>query len=141
MSTKHAPLRSIVAALLVTLLAAGAAMAQSPTYQTRPRSSGGKAAQFGGAPRGGKGTAARSGVVGPAGGAAIQTAPSGAARPSVGSLAPSAPIKGGTPTGGTSKTYGAQNIGGGGNAPQIFSADQLKSGPPNNGIFRPNTRR
>ena len=138
MHTTRFLLHATVAGLLLALLAAGPASAQSPTYQTKPRSSGGKAARFGGAPVGGKRASApgMNGAAPPmAGGASIQTTQRGASRPSVGALAPSAPIKGGLAggagAGGGRKTWGTNNAGGA----QVFSAEQFKSGSVNSGLI------
>lgn len=130
--TRHS-LPTIVALAIVTLVLASAAEAQSPSYQTKPRSGGGKAARFGGAPTGGKRTssAGMNGAPPPSAGAMFQSPQRGAARPSVGALAPSAPIKGGATTRG-STPFGGSRAGG----VPVFSPDQLKSGSNlNQGMF------
>ena len=124
--------RSIAAGLVLSLLVAVPAAAQSPSYQTKPRSGGGKAARFGGATTGGKRTTSAPGINGvapPTGGAMLQGSQRGASRPSVGAVAPSAPIKGGTAGSARSGQPFRGNAGGG---TQVFSAEQFKSGSVNN---------
>lgn len=120
-----------IGAVAVAILLAwhSIASAQSPAYTTRPRSNGGRAAGFGtmspgrgpSRPATGGGQAPRSGAMNaPAGGGAA-AARAGAPRPSIGSAAPSAPLKGGSST--RSSTRRAS-----GGGMQVFSADQLKAG-------------
>ena len=131
-------LPTILALTIVTLVLASAAEAQAPSYQTKPRSGGGKAARFGGAPTGGKRTSSpgMNGASPPSAGAMFQSPQRGAARPSVGALAPSAPIKGGATAGGSTPFVG--NRAGG---VQVFSPDQFKSGMNlNQGMIKPQQR-
>lgn len=100
-------------AVAILLACHSIAAAQSPSYTTRPRSNGGRAAGFGTATPG-RGTSRPA-----TGGAAAPRA--GAPRPSIGSTAPSAPLKGGSST--RSSTPRAS-----GGGMQVLSADQLKAG-------------
>ena len=123
-------------AALVALLGSSVALAQSPSYQTKPRSGGGRAAQFGGAARPGSRTAPRgnNGAPPPVAGAQIQPPARGAARPSVGSPVPNSPLMGAGAAPGR-RSYGAA---GGIAGPQVFTKDQLKSGGAGGpGIVRP----
>jgi len=113
-------------AALVALLGSTSALAQSPAYQTKPRSGGGRAAQFGGAARPGSRTAPRgnNGAAPPIAGAQIQAPSRGAARPSVGSPVPNSPLMG-AGGGQARRSYGT--AGGVAGAP-IFTKEQFKSG-------------
>ena len=135
--------RSIAAGLVLSLLVAVPAEAQSPGsgYQTVPRSGGGKAARFGGMSSGGKRSSSfgANGAAPPPAGTMLQAPQRGASRPSVGSMAPSAPIKGGLAgAGGDSanrRASGGNAVGG----TQVYTTEQFKSGSVNNNgmIFGP----
>lgn len=91
-----------VALGVVVILGNAPAMAQNPTYSVKPRSGGGRAATFGTGPSSPAASGARgkSGT-GPMNGAPVtkpQTARTGASRPSIGSPAPKAPLRGQTST-------------------------------------------
>ena len=113
--------RRIAAALALVVAWQAVAMAQSPSYTTRPRSNGGRAAGFGSLspgrapsrPTTGGSQAARGAAPAPRG---------GAPRPAIGSAAPSTPFKGN----GSAARSSAPRASGPGM--QVFSAEQLKAG-------------
>ena len=122
--------RRIAAALALVVAWQAVAMAQSPSYTTRPRSNGGRAAGFGSLspgrapsrPTTGGTQAARGGAMNGAMGGAAPAPRGGAPRPAIGSAAPSTPFKGN----GSAARAGAPRASGPGM--QVFSAEQLKAG-------------
>lgn len=113
----------IAAALVIVVGWQAIATAQSPSYTTRPRSNGGRAAGFGSLSPGRAPSrpATSNGAAAPRAGGGATAPRAGASRPSIGSAAPSAPLKGGSSA--RSSTPRASGPG-----MQVFSAEQLKSG-------------
>ena len=134
--------RIAIAAVAILVAWQSIASAQSPSYTTRPRSNGGRAAGFGtmspgggpsrttsgmprttsGVPRTGGSQTARNGVMNGAAGGGAAAPRGGASRPSIGSTAPSTPFMG---NGSASRSSTPRASGPG---MQIFSAEQLKAG-------------